>query len=202
MPCSAQKKFQPFEVYAGIGVLPQYEPYLADVVDSWQSTIGSSSTMSYFERAGEKNNLVAFHAGFLFRPSRNFAVGLALSQANGSYDAVGLVYREGSPQLTRECVGTVQSRACIIMFNTEYTWLTKGVLSLYSKAGFGTSNVRVRGENGIIPSISELSESKHELVWQFMPFCADWHFLKNLALYAESGYSGTGCVACGLKATF
>lgn len=200
--CLAQDRFRVFEIYAGLGTLPQYKPYLPDVVDNWQSLTSSSSSPHYYERNNEKNSQTAFHVGFLFHPSRNFGVGLSLSQAQSSYDAVGMVYRVGHIQPTKEYVGTVQAKASILMFNAEYSWWNRGAFTLYSKAGFGTANAKICGQDGVYPAITEQDESKREIVWSLMPLCADWHFTKNLALYLEGGYSGIGCVEGGLKATF
>lgn len=190
----AQTTYQRHELWIGYGLLPVASIPDYDMPDS----SGAGGNAHYVLK--NSKNYGGISVGYLFHLSEPLAIGVTYSRT--AVNAGDIVL--GSS----EAMGTIgKQKINVFMVTAKYQWLKKNDFSFYSRIAIGSRSIEdAEPEFGYQTIEREFEgmefEGKKDFAWQVVPIGMDWHFMPNLALFAEAGAGVTGCFMAGAKVTF
>lgn len=176
------------EIYLSYGFFPighTTTPNISTQTDSYGNNI--SCLLTNEKKSGTIN------IGYLHEISHKVSLGFSYTYSS----VTGEVHLGNSVALANTDI-----KNHILLINAKYSWMQKNKFSVYSRLGLGVKFSSKAKFTDVVSYTPPEQKSVKRIAWQASVIGAEWHFTKNLSLFAEGGVGLQGCISAGTKIHF
>lgn len=177
------------EIYASYGFFPVGHTTSPNI--NAQNDLAGGNT-SYLLTNKKKSGTISI--GYLHKISNRVSLGLSYT-----YSSVSGEVHLGSSITFAD----TEIKNHIVLINAKCSWVQKNSFNVYSRFGLGVKFSSKAKFNDVINNYNPPEqENIKRIAWQASLIGAEWHFTKNLSLFAEGGAGLQGCILAGAKLHF